>query len=135
VDLFLTSDKPEEILLAILSNFGSNSPEEVIRGILQKIERILGKGLLLQKYTRQLQILSMLRKLQPQTNKIIQNMSLTIDIREDIVYKQGILDAKEEVIIKMLAESNLTIAQIANFLNVEEAIVERIKKTLHRKKR
>ena len=42
----------------------------------------------------------MLRKLQPQTNKIIRDMALTFDIREDIVYQQGLSDAKEEAIIK-----------------------------------
>ena len=31
VELFLTSQKPEEILLAILANFGNNKPEDVIR--------------------------------------------------------------------------------------------------------
>ncbi len=65
VEKFLTSNQPEEIILAILANFGTNKPEEIVRKILQKIESIIGRGLNLEKYARQLQILSMLRKLQP----------------------------------------------------------------------
>ena len=79
----------------------------------------------LEKYARQLQILSMLRKLQPQTNKIIQDMAFTIDIRDDIYYRQGLSDATEKAIIKMLTDSDLTIEQIANFLSVKvEAVIK-----------
>ena len=75
----------------------------------------------------------MLRKLQPQTNKIIQDMALTFDIREDIVYQQGLSDATERAITKMLTNSDLTIEQIANFLSVEEELVLRIQNNLVRK--
>ena len=124
-ELFLTSEKPEEILLAILANFGTNKPEDIVRNILTRIQNLIGNGLKLQKYARQLQILSMLRKLQPQTNKIIQDMAFTIDIRDDIYYRQGLSDATEKAIIKMLTDSDLTIEQIANFLSVTvEAVIE-----------
>ena len=133
-ELFLTSEKPEEILLAILANFGTNKPEDVVRNILVRIQKLIGSGLKLQKFARQLQILSMLRNLQPQTNKIIQNMALTFDIREDIVYKQGLSDAAEKTITKMLTESDLTVEQIANFASVEVGYVIKIQTTLLRKK-
>ena len=62
---------------------------------------------------------------QPQTNKIIQDMAFTIDIRDDIYYRQGLSDATEKAIIKMLTDSDLTIEQIANFLSVTvEAVIE-----------
>ncbi|MEY4904327.1 MAG: hypothetical protein RLZZ292_2142 [Bacteroidota bacterium] len=137
VELFLTSDKPEEILLAILANFGNNKPEDVIRRILNRIQDIIGKEIKLQKYARQLQILSMLRKLQPQTNKIIQDMALTFDIREDVVYQQGYSDAEVKkdtaTVTNMLLNSNLTIAQIANFSGTTEEFVKKIKKNLTKK--
>jgi hypothetical protein len=135
VELFLTSEQPEEIILAILANFGTNQPEEVVKSILNRIQDLIGKGLKLQKYTRQLQILSMLRDLQPVTNKVIQNMALLFDIRKDIVYQQGISDATEKAVIKMLVDSELTIEQIANFLSVETEDVLKIQTDLVRKKK
>jgi predicted transposase YdaD len=134
-ELFLTSDKPEEVLLAILANFGTKKPEDVVQKILIRIQDIIGSGLKLQKYARQLQILSMLRKLQPQTNKIIQDMALIFDIREDIVYQQGISDAAEKAIVKMLSDSDLTVEQIANFQSVEIQDVLKIQTNLLREKR
>jgi hypothetical protein len=137
VEKFLTSNQPEEIILAILANFGTNKPEDVIKRILQKIENIIGRGLNLEKYARQLQILSMLRKLQPITNKIIQDMALTIDIREDVVYQQGVSDTELKkdtaTVTNMLLNSSLTIAQIANFSGTTEDFVKKIKRQLVRK--
>jgi hypothetical protein len=135
VELFLTSEQPEEIILAILANFGTNQPEEVVKSILNRIQDLIGKGLKLQKYTRQLQILSMLRDLQPVTNKVIQKMALLFDIRKDIVYQQGISDATEKAVIKMLVDSELTIEQIANFQSVEVEDVLKIQTDLVRKKK
>ena len=81
----------------------------------------------------------MLRKLQPQTNKIIRDMALTIDIREDIYYQQGVSDAAEkmqtEIVTNMLLNSHLNIAQIANFTKTSEEFVEKIKKTLSKSKK
>ena len=82
-----------------------------------------------------MQILSMLRKLQPQTNKIIRDMTFTIDIREDIYYQQGVSDTVEKTIISMLTQIDLNIAQIANFTSSTEAFVEKIKKTLSKSKK
>ena len=61
-------------------------------------------------------------------------MALTFDIREDIVYKQGLSDAAEKTITKMLTESDLTVEQIANFVSVEVGYVIKIQTTLLRKK-
>ena len=77
----------------------------------------------------------MLRKLQPQTNKIIRDMTFTIDIREDIYYQQGVSDTVEKTIISMLTQIDLNIAQIANFTSSTEAFVEKIKKTLSKSKK
>jgi hypothetical protein len=98
----------------------------------------------------------MLRKLQPVTNKIIQNMALIFDITEDIVYQQGFAEGEEkatlaleerikqeqekmkneqekmkvEVVINMLQFGKLTVAQIADLSNTSEAFVKKVKKSL-----
>ena len=79
----------------------------------------------------------MLRKLQPITNKIIQDMALTFDIREDVVYQQGYSDAEVKkdtaTVTNMLLNSSLTIAQIANFSGTTEEFVRKVKKSLAKK--
>ena len=66
-------------------------------------------------------------------------MAFTIDIREDIYYQQGVSDTAEklqtEIVSNMLSNSDLTVAQIANFTNSTEDFVEKIKKSLPRKKK
>ena len=61
-DLFLSSDVPEDVVLAILGDFGSEQPEKVIRQILQHLFKLIGRVPRLEKYQRQLQTLSRLRK-------------------------------------------------------------------------
>jgi hypothetical protein len=65
-------------------------------------------------------------------------MALTFDIREDVVYQQGLSDATEkakmEIVTNMLQNSDLSVAQIANFTNTTEDFVKKIKKSLSKNK-
>jgi hypothetical protein len=61
-DVFLQSDKPECVLLAILSDFGSEKPEWVVRQILEHLVKLIGRVPRLKKYQKQLHLLSRLRK-------------------------------------------------------------------------
>lgn len=61
--IFLNSNKPEEIVFAVLSNFGIEQPKKAIEKIINKLEETTKTDLTLKKYLRQLRILSGLRKL------------------------------------------------------------------------
>ena len=79
-DLFLSSDVPEDVVLAILGDFGSEQPEKVIRQILQHLFKLIGRVPRLEKYQRQLQTLSRLRKWEVQTQKEISAMPIQYNI-------------------------------------------------------
>ena len=86
---FLNADTPEEVLLAILCNFGKDKPEEVVRKILERIDAIVGRNSIKSgKYARQLEVLSRLRKLQPITKQQINAMSIQIDWTDDVRYDE-----------------------------------------------
>jgi hypothetical protein len=44
-EIFLNSDKPEEVILAILSDFGNHTPKEIIQEILDKILELTNRAI------------------------------------------------------------------------------------------
>ena len=60
---FLNSINPEEIILAVLGDFGNQKPINVLTQIIQRLQETKTDQTTLQKHLRQLRILSKLRKL------------------------------------------------------------------------
>ena len=88
-DTFLQSNVPEEVMLAMLGDFGDEQPEKVIRQILQHLLKLVGRVPRLKKYQLQLHILSRLRKLEAQTKKEISAMPIHYEIETDALYLEG----------------------------------------------
>jgi hypothetical protein len=150
---FLDSNIPEIIILAILGDFHGDSPEEIARKIIlklnQSVENKLGK------YTTQLRILSKLRNLQPIINQKLENMPFNIDypLMEDPFYVKGIDKGIEKGIekqkaigeAKRLAEKKkyvenlikmgLSIEQIAEGLTKSIVFVKQMKLDMDAKKK
>jgi predicted transposase/invertase (TIGR01784 family) len=138
----LLSEIPQEIILAILGDFHGEAPQEVIQKILGRLQEVISGNLKLQKFVRQLNMLSGLRKLQDETIKITEGMPVEFDfdIEKDILYKrgrqegveqgieqgveQGIEQEKVRATIKMLKDDFLTLEQIAKYqdISVEEVL-------------
>ena len=140
----LTSQIPEEIILAILSNF-DNEAEQIIELIIRRLQKVSESKIVLQKYVRQLSILSRLRNLEEVVTQKSKEMPITYDIKKDFLYQQGRKDGiekgiekerlqkekeKKEQIIKMLQSGILSVSQIAEFTNTPEAEVKKIQATL-----
>lgn len=128
---FVNSSKPEEVILAILADFGKDKPQTVIDAILEKILIVTEPNLKREKTVRQLEILSKLRKLQAQIIKSLNNMALTYDIKNDIRYKEGKLEGKEEGIemtisVINLLNSKFSQKQIAENLKISLETVQKI---------
>lgn len=96
----LNSQVPEAVVLAILGDFRKEPAEGVIRSILERLKRVVKGELSLEKYIRQLNVLSGLRKLHELTVKTIEAMPITYDISTDFLYKKG----KEEGLREGLEE-------------------------------
>jgi hypothetical protein len=145
-DVFLQSDKPESVILAILSDFGSDRPETVVRQILDNLLKLIGRVDRLKKYQKQLHVLSRLRKLTDITKKAISTMPIHYNIETDELYvegiekgidigiekgidigiEKGILQKSEESVSNLLKKQQFTVTEIADLLNVTEEFVLQI---------
>jgi predicted HTH domain antitoxin len=130
----LDSQIPEEIILAVLSDFKKQKPIEVIRQILSKLKGIGTDEITLRKYIRQLAVLARLRNLTKETQKQIQDMGLSYNITEDYLYQEGRKQEKQELTeslaVKMLKDRTLSIEKIAEILNVTTDYLKQIEKGL-----
>lgn len=99
---FLETEKPEEMVLAILGNLGTEAPTRVIQRILQTIKAKEQSQLALGKYFRQVEILSKLRNFQNEVIKQIEAMAIVYDLETDIRYLQGKQKGAEEATISAM---------------------------------
>lgn len=140
---FLDTDKPEEMVLAILGDLGKEAPQKAIQQILTTIKASETSQLVLGRYFRQIEVLSKLRNIQQQVIKQIEAMAIVYDLETDIRYLQGKKkgaeeatapamlrglqegrhEAKREDVIGLLRLSVLTNEQIAQALNVSTDFV------------
>jgi predicted transposase YdaD len=135
----LTSDIPEEITLAILSDFQNEEPATVVRQILQRLVKASTGKRKLQRYIRQLTVLAQLRNLRDETKNQLQTMPITFDITKDSWYLKGKAEGKAQgkaeegekvkrnMIISLLRNTTLSVAAIAQAAEVDETYVAELK--------
>jgi predicted transposase/invertase (TIGR01784 family) len=135
---FLSADSPEERLLAILGNFGNSDNLQVVVTIVKEIIASSGDDLSKERRLRQLAILSNLRKLLPQDEDFMESMTKWFKLERDPFYrvgqKEGLVQGEEkktlEVIKSLLLNTNHSIPEIANLVNVPESFVLQVKESL-----
>jgi predicted transposase/invertase (TIGR01784 family) len=140
----LHSQIPEEIILAILGKYDVDV-EKLVEAIIQRLKEVSGSEIALQKYIRQLTILSRLRNLEEVVTKKSKEMPITYDIKKDYLYnegkkegrkegrKEGIQKEKQKMIKEMLIGTDLSTVQIAKIASVSESYVDEIKAKLKSK--
>ena len=128
---FLSSNRPEEIILSILCNFMDKDPSKVVNEILIKLKKLSHEGIRIEKYVQQLEVLSKLRNLQETTSNQANNMALTYDLSTDIRFKQGkeqgIEQGIEQSIYKMILKG-FPLGQIAEIFDVSIEEIEQVAK-------
>ncbi len=116
--------------------------------ILQNLMKVVGRLPRLQKYQRQLHVLSRLRKLHPISLKEIQAMPIHYDIEADELYLAGIEKGIEkgikkgiekgvelqqhETVVRMLKTERFSDTEIPGFAGVTVRYVQKVKKGLNR---
>ena len=136
----LSSDIPEEIQLAILGDFKNESPEAVVGKILKRLADMSQDTAKLQRYVRQLVVMSKLRNLQDDTLQTIETMPFEFDIETDVIYqrgkKEGIEQGEERkrdgMITEMLRDGALSLEKIATYANVSIDHVKQLQQKLTR---
>ena len=135
-DEMIQSQIPEEIVLAILSDFRGEHPEQIIRSIILKLIESSKSKADLRKFIQQLHILSKLRKLDTETTKVSNNMLITIDLRDHALYKLGAeesLEKKTRLDIISMLNDDIPIDKIAQYLRVSIDDIIQVKNELHEK--
>lgn len=130
VDQALTSDIPEEIILAILTNYPKADAEKVIAQIIQKLKSVATNEAELKKSLQQLVTLSRIRKLEKKTEKQVQAMPITYDIETDYLYNKAKDDTRRAIISEMLKDPAMTVEKIAKFTHTSVDFVQKIKRNL-----
>ena len=102
---FINSDNPGMVLVSILADFEEKEAEWVIEEIIKKI-RVMGSdnALDFNKYSVQLDYLSVLRNLQSTVEKKLKDMALVLDIRNDLRFQEGVEEGMEKGIQKGIEE-------------------------------
>ena len=95
-ELFIHSNVPEEVVLAILCDFEGEQPEQVVRQILQHLHKICRNANRIKKYQKQLLILSRLRKMELIVKTEVEAMTIHYDIETDGLFLKGIEEGLEK---------------------------------------
>ncbi len=99
---FLASDRTQEVVLAVLADFGGEPGALVAEKIIARLETLSEGKLELSQRTLQLIRLAALRNLSTTIFNTAQKMALDIDISEDALYLLGEQKGKEETALEML---------------------------------
>jgi hypothetical protein len=132
VDVFLESDKPHEIILAVLCKYERKDAPKIIRQILEKLKTKTQNERELHEYTTDLEILSGLRNLQPETKKQVDKMPIVYDLRKDIRFKEGAREQARTTVIQLLKNGLLSAYTIAEAVNMPHSFVLQIQKELEK---
>ena len=136
VELFLNSDNPHEIVLAVLCKYTRKEAPKIIKQILEKLNVKVHNERELHEYVTDLEILSGLRKLQSETKKQLSKMSIMYDLTKDIRFKEGVekgeLKKARLATIGLLKQGTLSVVTIAEILDVSLAFVVQIQEELHK---
>ncbi|MBC7922431.1 MAG: hypothetical protein H7Z75_15230 [Ferruginibacter sp.] len=130
---FLASDQPQEVLLAIISDFGEESHLLVTQKILRRLRELSSSERELSRRVRQLSRLGTLRNV---STLIIQEalaMAITLDKTKDGLYLLGKEERQEEITLNMLKEG-LSEEVISRVTGLSPREVNRLKGGLPDKK-
>lgn len=126
--LFLKSDKPEEVVLGILVNFQQIEPEDAILNLVKRIRETTQGELSLNRYFQQLRILAQLRNLEADLkDTAMESLEKYVSMERDAFYMIGEERAQERVVRNLLAKMTLKTEQIADLVGVTAEFVEKVK--------
>ena len=131
VPKFLKSNKPEEVILAVLANFNKETSENALKKIISRLEGTTKGDLALKRYFKQLRILAQLRKLEHKLKDItMDNITKYIDEKRDVAFLIGQEKEQTKFVTNLLRKLNLSFEQIADIAGVPVEFVKSIQRQL-----
>jgi predicted transposase/invertase (TIGR01784 family) len=134
----LRSNIPEEVIMAALSNVGSEDIEEVLRQIISRLQKLSKSEKTFNRYLRQLFIFARLRNFSHIIKTLLQNMAITYNIKEDAFYQEGLEkgmekgleQGKKEMVMQLIKDGTLTIKKIAEITGMTTQQIKSIEKAM-----
>ncbi|MBB3840035.1 hypothetical protein FHS57_004048 [Runella defluvii] len=132
--IFLKSNRPEEIVLSVLANFGQETSENALKDIILRLEETTSGDLALKRYFKQLRILAQLRKLEQKLKNIVMDsIAKYIDEKRDVAFLIGQEKTEERIVRNLLSKMSLTLEQIAEIAGVTVGFVKSVQRQLTEK--
>ena len=129
--LFLKSNVPEEMILAILGDYRNDNAFKIVYDVVKRIEQLEPQTLEKQKIFQQLLVLGRLRKLELNIQKVMDSISQYIKIEEDVLYLKGVESTSEnknrQFVISLLNGTDFSTEKIANLASLSIDFVEKMK--------
>jgi hypothetical protein len=127
----LSSQVPEVVLVAILSNYPKEEAENVLRRIVFTLKSLIKNKRVLKIYINQLMMLSRLRKIEALTIKITEEMPIHYDIETDALYLRGTEKGIEVhtymSVMNLLADTDFDDAKIARIVKTTLDFVQKVR--------
>ena len=125
-----------------LGDLKNESPEAVVAKILDRLQSASPDTRKLQRYVRQLVVMSKLRNLQEETLLNIEKMPFDFDIETDVFYRRGKEagekekeqekeQEKERMVLEMLRDGVLRLEKIAVYARVSVDYVKELQQQLN----
>lgn len=132
--LLLSADDPREKMLAILGGFGDRDRRQVAESIVKEVFTASTGDFSQRRNLQQLLIFSKLRKLAPEITAIMESFTTWWKLERDPFYLKGEERGKEEKTLEvaksLLLNTHHTIPEIARLINVSEAFVRKVKRSM-----
>ncbi|WP_448528395.1 hypothetical protein [Raineya sp.] len=135
--LFLNSDIPEEIILAILADFEDKKAEEVTIEILQQIKALSLETFRKEKCVVHLELLANLRNLQEVVQNLLEKMALVYNLENDLRFKQGLEKGLQKGLfngVKNMLMQGFSMEQIASLLEVSMDFIKEVAQKIQEEK-
>ncbi|AYQ33809.1 hypothetical protein [Runella sp. SP2] len=128
--IFLCSDKPEEIILGILANFKGENPENALKQILVRIKETTRGDFSLNRYFNQLRVLAQLRNLELNLKTAMDSIAEYIKEERDVLYLRGQEREQMKFVKNLLTETDFPLDKIAKVAGVTVDFVKSIQRQL-----
>ena len=128
---FLKSNKPEEVILAVLADFNKETSENALKKIINRLESTTGSDLALKRHFKQLRILAQLRKLEKKLKEItMDNISKYIDEKRDVAFLVGQEKEQIKFVTNLLTQTDFSLDKIAKIAGTTVDFVKSVQRQL-----
>lgn len=132
--LFLQSAQPEEVLLSILANLGSDDTEATLVKIVQRVGETSVGDFSFRKHINQLRVLAQLRNLGIKLKDAMDSIEKLISPEKDVLYlmgeEKGQTKAEERFVRSLLTQTNMVTEQVAKLAGVSVEFVEQVRQKM-----